>query len=110
LVAGLDDEDFEVRQKATEELRKIGLQAEPALLRVIQSNPTFEVRRRVKLLLDHIAQEPPRPERLREMRALEVLEYVGTPETRKILGRLAEGVPEARLTREAKAALTRLER
>jgi hypothetical protein len=42
--------------------------------------------------------------------ALEVLEHAGTPEARRLLKDLARGVPEARLTREARAALTRLNR
>jgi hypothetical protein len=37
-----------------------------------------------------------------------VLERAGTPEARKVLEALAQGVAEARLTREAKAALGRL--
>lgn len=47
-------------------------------------------------------------ERLRALRAVQVLEYAGTPEAKKCLEMLARGVPEARLTREAKAALRRL--
>jgi len=42
------------------------------------------------------------------LRALEVLEQVGTPEARQVLTTLATGAPHARLTREAKAALDRL--
>jgi hypothetical protein len=39
-----------------------------------------------------------------------VLEAIGTPEARKVLQTLAKGAAEARLTREAKAALARLAR
>ncbi len=42
---------------------------------------------------------------MQALRAVEVLERVGTPEARQILEDLARGAPEARLTREAKAAL-----
>ena len=48
------------------------------------------------------------PERLREWRALEVLEQIGTPEARAVLKALAEGAPAARLTQGAKVALERL--
>ncbi|HTU18889.1 MAG TPA: hypothetical protein VMG10_12590 [Gemmataceae bacterium] len=47
-------------------------------------------------------------EPLRDSRALEVLEQLGTPEARGLLRRLADGAPEARLTREARAVLQRL--
>jgi hypothetical protein len=47
---------------------------------------------------------------LRTLRALEVLEQVGTPEATKLLRTLAKGAPEAGLTRQAKQALARLSR
>ena len=49
-------------------------------------------------------------ERLRQSRALEVAEAMGTPEARSLLEELAKGPAEAWLTREAKAALARLAR
>jgi hypothetical protein len=48
------------------------------------------------------------PERLRALRAIEVLEHAATPETRQVLTGLAKGAAELRLTRDAKAALDRL--
>jgi hypothetical protein len=47
-------------------------------------------------------------EPLRTLRAVAVLERAGTPESRRLLETLAEGVPGAWLTREAKAACDRL--
>ena len=44
------------------------------------------------------------------LRALEALELAATRETVKTLTKLAEGMPHAWLTREAKAALERLAR
>jgi hypothetical protein len=38
---------------------------------------------------------------------VEVLESLGTPEARQVLQTLARGAAEARLTREARAALKR---
>jgi hypothetical protein len=51
-----------------------------------------------------------RPEQLRELRALEVLERLGNTEAHKVLKDLAQGTAEAWLTREARAALQRMER
>jgi hypothetical protein len=39
---------------------------------------------------------------------VELLEGLGTPESRALLGELARGAPQAGLTREAKASLERL--
>ena len=39
-----------------------------------------------------------------------MLEAIGSPDARQVLETLATGLPEARLTREAKAALQRLAR
>ena len=47
-------------------------------------------------------------EQLRALRAVEALEHAGTAKARSLLQDLARGAPEARLTREARAALARL--
>jgi hypothetical protein len=109
-VADLDDEDFAVRQKAAEAIAKSGDVAEPALRQALQARPTLEVHRRLEALLNRITAEALSPEQLRQMRAVEVLEHLGTPEAQEVLSRLAEGAPEARLTREAKGSLQRLGR
>jgi hypothetical protein len=109
-LSDLDDEDFAVRRKAAESIARLGDLAEPTLRRALRNRPTLEVRRRVEGLLDRIAAEALSPEQLRQARAVETLEYLSTPEAQKILARLAEGAPEARLTHEAKGAWHRLQR
>jgi hypothetical protein len=47
---------------------------------------------------------------LRQVRALELLEWVGTEEAKALLKELAKGAPSAALTERAKAALKRCER
>jgi hypothetical protein len=44
------------------------------------------------------------------LRAVEVLERIGTPEAREVLQTLANGVPDVTFTREAQAALKRLQK
>jgi hypothetical protein len=46
---------------------------------------------------------------LQAVRAVAVLEDIGTQSTRRLLEELAKGAPEARQTREAKASLRRLD-
>jgi hypothetical protein len=48
------------------------------------------------------------PETLRDLRALQVLELVGTPEARAVIGRIAAGDIGAAKTRLAQAALERM--
>src|SRR5262249_20943196 len=108
LVTDLDSDKFQVRTAATAQLKALGELAEPALRRALAGDPSAEVRRRVEQLLEKVQEWAPPPERLREVRAVDVLERAATPEARKLLHELAKGAPEARLTREARAALDRL--
>ncbi len=110
-IADLDDDAFAVREQATEQLRKWGELTEPALRRTLESKPTLEMRRRIQGILDEVADRRahPSPEQLRQLRAVEVLERIGTPEARTLLESLAKGAAGARLTREAKDTLRRLQ-
>jgi RNA polymerase sigma factor (sigma-70 family) len=109
LLADLDSEEFAVRDKAAKALEQMGDAAEPALRKLLAGRPSADVRRRAEELLAGFGPAGS-PEQLRGARALEVLEHVGTDEAKKLLEELARGAPEARLTREAKAALDRLKR
>jgi RNA polymerase sigma factor (sigma-70 family) len=107
LVADLGSEQFKVRDRAMKELEKLGEVAAPALQKAASGDRPLEVKRRVELLLEKLSSWP--VETLRQVRALEVLEQISTPEARAVLARLVrEGAPEARLTREAEAALRRM--
>lgn len=110
LIKQLDDERFAVREKATAELAKLGDRTEPALRNALAGRPSLEVRRRVEHLLEKLEGVPASPETLRQTRAITVLESIGTAEARQVLKALAQGMPEARTTQEAKAALERLVR
>jgi dipeptidyl aminopeptidase/acylaminoacyl peptidase len=110
LVADLDSNSFSTREKATEELEKLGPAAEPALKKALEGEPSVELRRRAERLLEKVRGPVASPELLRALRAVEALEYAGTSEAREALAALAKGTPEARITREAKAAAGRLGR
>ncbi|HEX5270460.1 MAG TPA: hypothetical protein VFW33_08240, partial [Gemmataceae bacterium] len=108
LIARLDDDDFEKREAASKELANLGPQAEKALRQAVKDPPSAEAARRIKELLKRIEDGSVSAGRLREARALEVLEAVGTAEARKVLEELARGAADAALTQEAKASLSRL--
>jgi hypothetical protein len=109
LVADLDSDRFAVREQAARELAKRAEAARPALERA-RAIASPETRRRIGELLGRLDSPVPPPEVLRAVRAVAVLEYVGTPEARRVLQGLEKGAPEARLTREARASLERLTR
>lgn len=109
LIADLDSDAFTVREKAARALEEMGEATEPALRKVLAGKPSLELRRRVEPMVKKLENWPASSSSaLRDWRALEVLEHLGTPEARRLLQHLAGGVAEARLTREAKAALRRL--
>jgi hypothetical protein len=106
LMEDLDSPHFEVRQKSTAELKRLGGLAEPALRRKLLHLLSLEARQRMEQLLEQLT--VPGPEDLRALRAIEVLEQIGTPEARQVLKTLAEGALESLLTREAAASWRRL--
>jgi hypothetical protein len=108
LLADLDDESFPVRDRAMKELERYGKFAEPALRQALKRKPSIEVHRRIEALLDNLSRPQAASESLRALRAVEVLEMIGTREARQVLEAVAKGAPEAELTRQAKAALERL--
>src|SRR5262249_13528840 len=111
-IADLDDPQLAVRNKAKAQLVQLAEMAESALLEAQKNRPSLELRQRIDELLRVILDHRFRPlgDRLRGLRAIETLEQIGTPAARQLLEKLAGGAAGAMLTREAHAALTRLER
>jgi WD40 repeat protein len=111
LIGSLDDEKFEVREKASRELAAFGKHAEPALSRALDYNPSVETRRRIQGLLPKLSQDAwPPSDVLRIIRTIEILERIGTDETRQIIERLAKASSDSWTPAEAKAALERMDR
>jgi WD40 repeat protein len=108
LVEALDSNDFQQRQKAAAELEK-SADAAASLLRQILAKEKLSlgVRRTLQEILEGLETAP---ESLRAVRAVEMLEWIATPEADRLLRELAKGAADARLTREAAAAHARLRR
>ncbi len=107
-ITDLDSAEFEVRERATKELEKLGESATTALQRALDDKPPLEVRQRVEALLNELQQVPVSPEQRQRLRAVRILEQIGTSEARELLETLAGGAAGARLTRSARSALDRL--
>ena len=111
LIADLDADDFDRREAASKQLADFGLRADAALRKALDVTTSAEVRSRIRPLL-----KPPEswvvidPDTLRVLRAIWVLERIGTPEAQAVLEDLAGGAPEVRQTQEAKAALDFLDK
>jgi hypothetical protein len=112
LIRDLDDRAFKVRFKARAQLEKLGAVAEPALRQARQTTDSLEVRLSLDKLLAAVEAQRKRPSAnvLRGLRAVEVLEQIGTRDAQRILRTLASGAPAAPLTQEAQVALERLGR
>jgi WD40 repeat protein len=106
LAAKLDAADFRVRTAAGRELAGLADRAEPLLreLRAGAGSPEAAGR------LDGLIAGARRPDRaaVRAVRAVEALEWAGTPATRSVLAEWDRGAAGAWLTTEAAAALHRL--
>jgi hypothetical protein len=110
LLVELDSKQFAVRDAAANELAKLGEVVEPHLRQALAGKPSPELRRRLQALLDKRNHDDPEGDALRNLRAVQVLERIGSPPAREVLASLADGAPGANLTRDAKAALERLKR
>jgi hypothetical protein len=107
VLTALDDDDFDVRQKAKTDLSGLGAEALPWIYRALSDGVTLEQKARLHEWLNTTRSQHFTPEMRRQLRAVWVLERIGSLEARRLLRRL-EGVAEADLTREARAASKRL--
>jgi WD40 repeat protein len=111
LIAELDSDRFAVREKAMQELEKLGEGAEKALRQALKDPPSLEVQRRVEQLLIRIKDRPvSTPEAQQAMRTIQMLEHFGTPEARGLLERFGRGGWGKAAGDAAQAALNRLEK
>jgi WD40 repeat protein len=108
LIAALDGDDFEGREKASRELAHLGDLAGPAVRQALAGNPSSEARRRLEELASKLDGPVEDMEQARALRAVEALEHMRTPDARRLLDGIGKGAAGARLTRDAKAAGDRL--
>lgn len=108
LLTKLDSADFPVRQQAMAELEKLGEGAIPTLKKTLTGQVSLEARKRIEQLVQKLEGLNLSGAQLQQMRGLEVLERIANADARQVLQQLAEGAPEARMTRDARDTLARL--
>jgi WD40 repeat protein len=110
LIANLDSDTFAGREKASNQLKEMGSDAEPALRLALTRNPSAEARRRLESLVAQLPRTADTAGERRRLRAIQVLEQAGSAEARRILAELAERAQRRSEVQAAKEALTRLSR
>jgi WD40 repeat protein len=109
LVKQLDADEFRVRAKAFDALAAQGKAAEMFLRKSLENKPSLEVSMRIKKLLARLEGQSLTDQERQSARAVEVLEWLGSPAARQLLRKLADGRAGAAVTGEAQAALARLQ-
>jgi WD40 repeat protein len=90
LLRDLDAKEFVVRQAAFKELNNLGPPVTPALGKALEGRMSPEARTSIERLLCEIEQHAP-PAEAAQLRAIQVLEWIGTPAAAALLEPLARG-------------------
>jgi WD40 repeat protein len=104
----LDSNSFREREAASRELDALGRAAVSKVQVRLKPGVSEEVKKRVEQFLTKHSLTDFDTEELRALRAVEVLEAMGTDAAKQLLGELARGDGTARLTRDAAEAMQRL--
>jgi WD40 repeat protein len=105
LIADLNSATFGVREKATQELTRMGGLAEAALKKALKDPPSLEASKRIEKLLHQLLGPLTLADQLQAVRAVETLEDIATAEAKALLASYAAGAPGASLTAHAKDVL-----
>ena len=106
LIKKLNHDAFQEREQATRELESIGDLVRGPIRKALAADQPLETRQRLQAILDKL--DSPSPGPLRDLRVLEVLERIATPEALEIIEKLGKGNPDGRLTSESRSVTARL--
>jgi WD40 repeat protein len=108
LIGDLNHEQVARRDKAGQDLERLGGLCEPMLRAAVAKAPSMDARRRLEKLVAKLDDPLPSPDTLQVLHMLEVMELANTTEARQVLETLSRETPPTRVTIEAQAALARL--
>ena len=89
-------------------MEAVGGEAAAALREAAAKSGSPEVRKLAGEVLARVENAPPKADDLRALRAVEVLEHLGSADAKALLAKWAAGPAGRRLTTESAAALARL--
>ncbi len=110
LVRDLDARSYGLRRQASAELAQYGEVVEVPLRKLLAARPSAEAARRAHQLLEKLKEPALAPDGVRCLEALELLEGLGSTESRRALEEIARDGLIRRLRTEAVEALQRLTR
>jgi hypothetical protein len=108
LIVELGSAVFTRRQAAMERLRKLGPIALPSIEAALAKPQDLEHRRRLEELARTIPVQPPPADLLRDLRVIQMLEMIGTPQASEVLERIAQSPSPGPRAVAARGALARL--
>jgi WD40 repeat protein len=108
LVAQLDSDSSDERDKAQQQLAKLASQAGNQLRDMMDKAASEEVRERLKTLVESAKSARPTSEEIRACRAIAIARQIGGPQAVKVLDTLAKSTKDSRPAIEAADALKEL--
>jgi WD40 repeat protein len=105
IVQDLDSSSFATREQANKELNQLGNSAFEEIRKLAKESHSPEVIRRLNGFLTRFEVAENEPNNIREARAIEILEAINSPESRRLLVLLSQGAKSATRTKRAQAAL-----
>lgn len=109
LVKQLASDDPPIHLKAAAALQRFGSAASPILFAALAKADDRLYRMRIEEILNRSGKFPTPPAQLQRLRAISVLEKIGSPSAVSFLKSIAEHAPPTAVSDEAQAALDRLE-
>lgn len=110
LLRDLGDDTFTTRKTAFRRLKELDRLAIKEVEAAFKTSQSQEVKKRCNDLLKSARSNlVTNREQIHQLRAIQVLEKIGSPKAEALLEKLATGAPEARQTIEAKKVLARLQ-
>lgn len=107
-IRDLDVRNFETRFRSRSKLRRDGWSILPLLRRAVDETESVHIHKELNKLIRDILTDKPAEEYSAQVRAINLLEMIDSPESRALLRQLSEGPKDATITANAKAALERL--